>query len=446
MNNFWCRLTRGARVAGCRWLAGATLLVCGWAYGGEAISAGWVAEVLFVSGECSWSAPGAAAQALTKGQRLPVGARITTGADGRAYVATADQGFWVLRPETTLRVDRYAGVDGQPVDIRLVLEQGVARVVSGKAAARSPSGFRMETPVAAIGVRGTDFSVRTEADLTQVVVRSGGVVVSPLSETCRAGAAGACSDAGAMDLFAREAGKMLEVRRDSALPLKLPIPAGNGPDGRAPPAADENLQIDRQQGGQGARAPLPTSSLEVRIESAVAGTVNAPQPPVQPTIYWGRWAGSGSAAEDNARFRELTAGRERVAMNSWFVLARDPGKVVLPRDGRVSLGLTGADALIVSQAGQVLASARVDNARLLLDFGAQRFETSFTTEGGGYTAHFRGAGNINANGTFGSSWQQGTTGTLSGAVEATGRGAAFLFSQPITGTNAVATGVTHWAR
>lgn len=434
-------------------LAAVAVLASGLAYGEDGKATDWAAEVVFVSGNCQWSAPGLAVQALSKGQRLPAGARIEAGADGHAYLTTADRGFLALRPDTAARIARYEAAENGAVDIRLVLERGAARVVSGAAARRAPGGFRMETPLAVIGVRGTDFSVRTEADLTQVSVRSGGVVVSALSAACRAAAAGPCEGSTAMELFARESGRMIEVR-SGALPLKLLTPAGNGPDGRSPPASDENRHLEPRQDSKGAATTLPAASLEVQLEAGITtalSTANVPAltpmpSPPPPTIFWGRWSGSGSPAGDLARFQDVTGGRERLAMNPWFVLAREEGTPTLPRDGQVTLGLAAAEALIVSQTGQILASATVDNGRLLLDFARQRFETSLTTQGGGYTANFSGAGPINANGTFSSNWRQGTTGSLSGAIEPAARGASFIYSQPITGTQAIATGVTRWVR
>lgn len=436
----------------------AAMLVCGLAHGADGKATDWAAEVVFVSGSCQWSAPGLASQALAKGQRLPAGARIEAGADGHAYLTTADRGFLALRPDTAARIARYDAAENGAVDIRLVLERGAARVISGAAARRAPDGFRMETPLAVIGVRGTDFSVRTEADLTQVSVRSGGVVVSALSAACLAAAAGPCEGSSAMELFARESGRMIEVR-SGGLPLKLLAPAGSGPDGKSPPAADENRHLAPRQDSKGAAATLPAASLEVQLEAGITVALSAanvpalpqttpptPPPPPPPTIFWGRWSGSGSPASDLERFQAVAGGRELVAMNTWFVLAREGESPMLPRDGQVTLGLAAAEALIVSQTGQVLAAAQVDNGRLLLDFGRQRFETSLTTQGGGYTANFRGAGTINADGTFSSNWREGTTGSLSGAIEPAARGAGYIYSQPISGTQAIATGVTRWVR
>jgi len=421
----------------CRWLAGVTALLV--AFG---VAAGGVAEVLHVSGDCRWTAPDALAeQPLAKGQWLPVGARIVAGADGHAYLGTVDQGFLSVRPRSSLRIERYDSAPGQAVDIRLVLEQGRARVVSGAAARQMPQGFRMETPLAVIGVRGTDFSAAMEGDVTRVAVRAGGVVVSPLSDSCRPGMAGPCGGNAAMELFAREAGVMVEVQRGQALPVKRELSGANGPEAKRTPrqeAAPEERRLLADEG---------VAPLDVKREALVAQTLSGtPAAPPPPTVLWGRWGGlAGGPAADLAQVQALMRQREIVALNPWFVLVREPGVPVLPAQGQVTLGLSNAEALIQSASGSVVAAARIDQGRLLLDFGHGRFETNFVTQGGGHVAAFRGAGPIHADGTFSSFWQNGTTGSLVGAIEPGATGAGMLFNQPLS-PDAVATGAIRWGR
>lgn len=418
-------------------LCAASLMVQGLARAGDAASG--VAEVLFVSGDCRWAAGDGVMRPLQKGQRLPVGTRVVTGIDGHAYLATSDHGFLSLRPKTALRIVRYEDDGEQAVDIRLELERGQTRVVSGAAIRRAPRGFRMETPLAVIGVRGTDFSARMEDDRTQVAVRSGGVVVSPVSEHCLIGIAGPCEGPTAIELFAREVGFMVEVRRGSAMPLKLELPAINAPEARMRPSI---------MGAALQPATVGESRLEVRHEAAISNALEdaVPAPAPVQTVFWGRWNVEGATREAmSARFAALTAGRELIAINPWFVLSREPGVPVLPGQGQVMLGLSGADAIIVSMSGAVLAPAQIDNGRLLLDFGQRQFVTAFRTLGGGYTANFYGTGPIYADGTFESYWRGGTTGSLSGAIEPGAQGAGYLFSQPLS-ASAVATGALRWAR
>lgn len=435
-----------------RWLLSTFLCWSGFAW------AGGVAEVLFTSGYSQWSVNGAGAQALLKGVQLPEGARIETGENGYVYLGTLDRGFIVLRPRTAARIARYQADTNGRVEIRLELEKGVARVVSGNAAHAQPQGFRMETPLAVIGVRGTDFSVLASGELTQVSVRSGGVVVSPLSDACQLGGSGPCSGGQAAELYARDRGQLIEVRRGTAQAIRLTPAAKGGPDIFAPPASEEGRQLERNNSGSSSSA-ASTKLAETKTERNVTGIVNvsvAPQPtvpvalvalvaPVAPTLFWGRWA--GVAVSDAAAYSALSDQglRETVAMNSWFAVTRLREAPTLPRDGVLSLSLADAQALIVNQQGAVLAPAQVTGGQLTLDFGRARFQTSLATQGGGYTSELRAAGAINPDGTFDSNWLAGSNGTVRGAIAAGARQAAYLFQQPLN-ERAQVTGVANWAR
>lgn len=436
-------MSRKAWIA--RWLLCVFLCWNGWAW------AGGVAEVLFLSGQSQWSVNGSRAQALQKGAQLPEGARVETGEDGYVYLGTLDRGFLVLRPRTAASIARYQADTGGRVEIRLELERGVARVVSGKAAQAQPQGFRMETPLAVIGVRGTDFSVLASDGLTQVSVRSGGVVVSPLSSECRLGGSGPCNGGQAAELYSRDQGQIIEVRRGTAQAIRLTPATGVGPDSAAPPAGDENRQLERSRSGSGSSA-APAKLAETKAENSITRAINVseapslpPPPTPAPTVFWGRWAGVAASDADAYSALNDQGRRETVAMNSWFAVTRLRELPTLPREGVVSLSLAEAQALIVNQQGATLAPAQVTGGQLSLDFSRARFQTSLATQGGGYTAELRAAGPINQDGTFDSQWLAGSNGTVRGAIASEARQAAYLFQQSLD-ERAQVTGVASWAR
>lgn len=428
----------------------AFLLLCACLCSGQLVYAAgdapMVAEVLFASGTSQWAVNGARTQVVVKGAYLPVGSRIETGEDGYVYLGTVDKGFLVLRPRTVARLARYQPDTSSRVDIRLELEKGVARVVSGAAAHDQPQGFRLETPLAVIGVRGTDFSVLAGPDLTQVTVRSGGVVVSPLSDVCRAGGIGPCEGAQVAELSANDRGQLVEVRRGVGKAVRLaPLPGtSTGPDSVAPPASEENRQLEKGASGS-ASAKLAETRAEEKVSSAISSTASAtPATPTSPTIFWGRWSGLGQS--DVGAYLALTdqGARETVAMNPWFAVTRLREGASLPRDGVLSLALTDGQALITSAQGYVLAPAQVLGGTLSLDFGQSKFQTTLSTSGGGYTADLRASGQINSDATFDSNVLN-SNGNVRGAIEAGGRRAVYLFLQPLQNGNSV-TGVTSWAR
>lgn len=438
------RPSRGDSLAARRW---AWLLALWLALAAApAAAAPWAAEVLFVSGEASWRASAAQPLApLRVGERVAAGATLSTGADGHAYLATLDRGFLALRPNTRLRLARYSAHPDTP-EIRLELEYGVARVVTGAAAQARRDRFRLETPIAAIGVRGTDFSVQGDAESTRVSVRRGGVVVSPFHEACLAGGLGPCEGPLTAELHAHEGGYLIEVRR--GLPRAVRVRASDrvGPDGATPGRPEEKALLGAAPGEGGVgQAPATDAATraeldklnEARAQTGVSVSASTPSA----TVFWGRWAGDPKA------FQALTGEGQRavVAANPWYVISRTREPATLPRDGRVSLRLAESEAWIVRPDGVALAPANVQDGALSLDFGKQSFDTRLSVQGGGRETELRAAGRIEPDGQMQSSWLSGSTGSVRGAVENHGRAATYLFHQALD-PKAELTGVAHWVR
>ena len=84
---------------------------------------------------------------------------LTTGRDSFAIVELADGTRMALRPNTVFRIDEYVIAEGQE-SVRLNLFEGGLRTVTGAATERKPDAFELRTPVATVGILGTDFSAR----------------------------------------------------------------------------------------------------------------------------------------------------------------------------------------------------------------------------------------------------------------------------------------------
>ena len=98
------------------------------------------------------------------GLALEEGDVLRTGADGQLGVVLRDDTRVSLGPDTEIRIDRFvfAPAQGQ-LGLVLKMARGVAAYVSGKIAQLSPDAVRVETPVATIGVRGTQFVAKVPA-------------------------------------------------------------------------------------------------------------------------------------------------------------------------------------------------------------------------------------------------------------------------------------------
>ena len=84
---------------------------------------------------------------------------LTTGRDSFAIMELDDGTEMILRPNTVFRFDEYRTTEGAE-SMRLNLFKGGMRTVTGVAARRAPDAFELRTPVATVGVLGTDFSAR----------------------------------------------------------------------------------------------------------------------------------------------------------------------------------------------------------------------------------------------------------------------------------------------
>jgi hypothetical protein len=104
------------------------------------------------------------------GQRLPaqVGTHlqatdtVVTGADGAAGIAFIDNALLSVGPNSVLAIERYAFNSTTHEGVfDTTLRKGTLSVVSGKIAHQSPDAMKVRTPSSILGVRGTEFLVRT---------------------------------------------------------------------------------------------------------------------------------------------------------------------------------------------------------------------------------------------------------------------------------------------
>jgi len=104
------------------------------------------------------------------GQKLPgpVGTRvqqsdmIITGADGSAGIAFMDDSLLSVGPNSMLAIDRFEfDSTTHRGAFDSALKRGTLAAVSGKISKESPGAMKVRTPAAVLGVRGTEFVIRT---------------------------------------------------------------------------------------------------------------------------------------------------------------------------------------------------------------------------------------------------------------------------------------------
>lgn len=428
-----------------RWLL---LLLLGLA-APTALAAG---EVVFVRGKAVLVEAGGAERALKPGDSLKAGQSLRTGEDGHVHLRFADGGFVSVRPGSRFVLEAYTVDASHPegVAIRYRLDHGVARTITGAAVERDKSRFRFNTPLAAIGVRGTDYVVQAGADFTRVSVNSGAVVLAPIGGGCEAAALGPCDTPAARSLGAvRDA--YLEYRVGAVAPeLKRSERNGGSPNTVSPPLPEEpRTGGNVQRRSEGPSEPVSTVIAE-RVNETLLGGVTPPAsvvevpPPPPPTVIWGRWSSVVAPEGAAPTVASLLGGAYRSTVgNSTYGLLVSSMPTALPREGVVGFSLAGSEAAL--RQGNVLSPAAIRDASLVVDFGARRFDTQLTFTHDGLVLPLSATGNVQWQGYLHGDSSRSTMDVVGVLGGANAQDAGYVFDRSLSdGTRAV--GATFWRR
>lgn len=196
-------------------------LLCGMLYTTSSFAATTAGTVIFAVGDSWIQISGSNQKRIVRhGEQVSSEDTLITGENGHIHLRMIDRAFIALRPESQLKLEEYRFDESNPEQdrARLLLKNGTVRTVSGKLAQRSKNRYRLNTPVAAIGVRGTDYTVITTAALSEVDVLQGGIAMSPFNASCKASSLGPCQGASSVDLYASMKQHYLRLRSGDDTP------------------------------------------------------------------------------------------------------------------------------------------------------------------------------------------------------------------------------------
>ena len=105
---------------------------------------------------------------------------LVTDAKSRAQIRFTDDTVMALKPNTEFEVANYTFDPSKPQEGKHVgrLIKGGFRALSGKIAGANPKNYRIETPVATIGIRGTNYSAVLTGKNLSVAVWQGAIRLS----------------------------------------------------------------------------------------------------------------------------------------------------------------------------------------------------------------------------------------------------------------------------
>ncbi len=427
--------------------------------------AGDAATVVFVTGKVE-----SANKSLKLNQVITEGSEISTGADGYIYLKTVDDGLLILRPNSKAKIVTYQvdTVNPKNTQIKFELLSGVARSVTGNAAQLAKENFRFNTPVAAIGIRGTDFVVHTDQETTRIAVLSGGVVASSFGADCNPNGLGPCNTSNSVELFARQVGQLLQLSKGQLKPSLVPNTSVTAPDTVTPPRTDEpqpKAPVSTSSAPSGNTSSAPVTAItnptnvttgaatgdlgldKKKTENIKTDVVAFKDELIAKQVIWGRWRelAEHPATIDINKLRN--EGIREAAQNSYYSVFIAGSDKPLPTSGTVAFTYKDGESFIHDEANKVFTAAKIENGSFVVNFAQAKFSTGFDLVSKDERFRLQTTGTLGSDGKlYGTPSYipySGSNMVVSGGINE--KAAAYVFESRLDPTR-FAVGVTNWSK
>jgi hypothetical protein len=432
-----------------------------------------VGKVAVSVGEAKRIASSGKTDSLQVGLALSTGDKIVTGPDAVAILVFSDEGRISVRPDSELIIKHYE-VDPKGVNTRIELEltKGTIRQISGNGSRSQPEKYRLNTPIAVIGVRGTDFLAKTSQGATEAFVHEGKIVVVGKAPGCDLVAQSGCasfamaSASSDMSYVKLNQSGRVEQRAVASGELEklFGIELVQGAKNTVPtPRSNEVAEFHLPQGTKFVTDTIfaasnyrpndkpsdTTISSSSTTSNVTAPNVSAPAVSSVDTsqsapLVWGRFASATAlptqflvAYEQASQGRHVTVGE----LGEYALWRSNPaGRLDPSLKGEASFTLNNAEAMLVQPSGTT--AAQVNGASLSVNFDRSTFAAGVNLSHQATGAvSLNVTGKVNEEGVF-----VGTNATerVAGALSLDGNKAGYLFSKDVSA--GTLKGVTLWTR
>ncbi len=381
-----------------------------------------VGSVSFLIGQASVTRSGSSLP-ITAGMPLQVGDRLLTSLNGHIHVRFVDGAMVSLRPTSTLNIKEYRFDAQTPSnsEVRFELEQGVVRAISGQAAESAKDKFRLNTPLAAIGVKGTDFVVEASGSRVNAIVNQGAIVLAPFDAQCLASTLGPCSTQFAKELTAALKGMALtynmsmpspqlrpmgQLKGSELLNMALPMGAISQSGQSGPTANPSNLQLVQSNPENGANSGNAANAANAanagnsgnsgngsnsnsmtanrvqqnQVDGQAYSTVNQilNKTVSDTSLVWGRWGAANPQDNLTLAFKDAMQNRAVTVGDGYLFLFRQENNVanlLSAQQGNVNFTLQNSYAYF-QDLGNNLIAAKVNSGTLGVNFSTLDVKTT----------------------------------------------------------------------
>ena len=401
------------------------------------------------------------ARVLERGAPIRVGDKIETAEGGHVHIRFVDGGRLSVRPLSRLQVENYTRSVDQPAltAIKFRLDEGVVRSITGTWGEAARDRFRLNTPVAAIGIKGTDFVVKTDINNTLASVYTGAIILTPLASGCQS-SFGPCQNGSEKLLTEDMKGQMLALGRLQVIPQL--VPSVDLLAQRARPLANDLVAKSepglKAEGNRPEVANEKTLTNESRAVDVVASanlSIVSPEvkpelPPEVKQLVWARLAAVASDGDTISRSFAVAMqnGRQSTVGNVAFSLFRETSgigpAILASSDTSANFRLAGASAQLtrLDRGIETIEAAQVGSGTLNVDFVRATYATQLNVTNARIgTESVVSNGIIKPNGFL---QTQGGNAFTAGALSLDGREAGYFFAKPVAAGEL--TGITQWGR
>jgi hypothetical protein len=423
-----------------------------------------IGKATIVLGKAYIESSQAGRKRIKSGTEIHVGDQITTRSNGTVLINFIDDASISVRQDSHLEITNYKfdKVNPQNSRVKFNLVHGVTRSISGKAAKGAREQFRLNTPIAAIGVRGTDFVVSATDSSTQAQVNEGIIVMAPFSVNCSTASFGPCLanslelNGTSMDMIALDVSgsnprilPAAQSRGAEVLQRKVRSQLANNANGEANGSAERFTEEAFVEEANSTLVATNTTTDPTLVDPALVDPIAVdpivpePELPIftletpaaaaeltRSQLVWGRFA-AGKGDLERITLTRLEAAEDRAITVGDFdyVLYRDEGDATRVDRGLsvVNFALSSAQAFYNSSTGVV--AMQVLDGSLGIDFQQNSFATELNLnhELTGQV-DFVASGGLFDGGFFHS---RNDTQRIAGAVSFDGTEAGYLFERQL---------------
>jgi hypothetical protein len=274
-----------------------------------------VGRVYFAVGDVSAVAPDGERRRLAKGAEVRIGDTVSI-REGRAQLRFADGAYMSLQPHTEFKIEdfRFHGTQDGSETIVMHLLKGGLRTITGLIGHANRQNYKLHTHAATIGIRGTEFSVRS-TDTIEVFCAEGSILVQ--------------NETGTVPLNSGEGARIVSAQ---AVPSKTDQPPVLSPQASPTTQVEEPLN--------------PVQEKQATVASTLTGVVDSlPVPSARLTgTFSGNWAASTAGTLKPVRDAHTNESVTLDAQGSLLSFSEGIGSVTTP--GTSTLLLDGNDGSI----------------------------------------------------------------------------------------------------